>query len=405
METLEFKVVADEEEAKAVWEQFSPHKTIDDEWDFRDIWTREFSFPFHFIVGYDRDKPVGLLPLTLNTVKGLGAKYLNMHQPFLEFFGGIDIDDTRVWVVPEHEYAVSDFLRQITMPAKLTYLQQPYRFDSDEAIYYLDRFELDLRPFPDISAFMRNNLDGRSRQRLGNRLRRIEKSYTVQVKEGTEEHLETLFQLNIGRFGERSSFHMEQRRNAFRAFLKRFDTDLFCIHLDREVKAVSMSIVYNTNYTTLSIGYDINVRDLSKYLIVTQMKRAMELGCTKFDAGKGDNGSGTLWACGSTLFDFARGRPPVYKRRAKRPSVFADAWCKVMFLALVRRLQVQRRIRGSGGRHEDVLDIRHVAPGGRGGLLRGAPALASVHVCRVPVPPVVGWGDCLVRAVTLGGLV
>ena len=45
--------------------------------------------------------------------------------------------------------------------------------------------------------------------------------------------------------------------------------------------------------------------------------------------------------------------------------------------------------------HDDVLDIRNVAPGGRGGLLRGAPALASVHVCRVPVPPVVRCGDRL----------
>ena len=53
-------------------------------------------------------------------------------------------------------------------------------------------------------------------------------------------------------------------------------------------------------------------------------------------------------------------------------------------------------------RDDDVLDLRHVAPGGRGGLLRGAPALASVHVRRVPVPPVVRRGDRLERAVMLG---
>ena len=53
-------------------------------------------------------------------------------------------------------------------------------------------------------------------------------------------------------------------------------------------------------------------------------------------------------------------------------------------------------------RHDNVLDLRHVATGGRGGLLRGAPALASVHVRRIPVPPVVRWGDRLERAVMLG---
>jgi delta 1-pyrroline-5-carboxylate dehydrogenase len=59
----------------------------------------------------------------------------------------------------------------------------------------------------------------------------------------------------------------------------------------------------------------------------------------------------------------------------------------------------------SSTRDDDVLDLRHVAPGGRGGLLRRGPALARVHVRRVPVPPVVRWGDRLERAVMLGRLV
>ena len=52
-------------------------------------------------------------------------------------------------------------------------------------------------------------------------------------------------------------------------------------------------------------------------------------------------------------------------------------------------------VRTSSRRDDDVLDVRHVAPSGRGGLLRGALALPSVHVRRVPVPPVVRWSDRL----------
>src|SRR5881397_2748992 len=63
------------------------------------------------------------------------------------------------------------------------------------------------------------------------------------------------------------------------------------------------------------------------------------------------------------------------------------------------------RMAGVTGLRDDVLDVRHVAPGGGGGLRRAAPALASVQVGRVPVPPVVWRGDRLERAVTFGGLV
>ena len=60
---------------------------------------------------------------------------------------------------------------------------------------------------------------------------------------------------------------------------------------------------------------------------------------------------------------------------------------------------------GSRGRHDDVLDLRHVAVGGRRGLAGAASALPGVHVGRVPVPPVVRRGDPLVPVVTFSRLV
>src|SRR5207302_8384330 len=47
----------------------------------------------------------------------------------------------------------------------------------------------------------------------------------------------------------------------------------------------------------------------------------------------------------------------------------------------------------------------HVPSGGRGCLVGRVPTLPGVHVCRVPVPPVVRWGDRLEGAVMVGGLV
>src|SRR3954447_22409690 len=52
----------------------------------------------------------------------------------------------------------------------------------------------------------------------------------------------------------------------------------------------------------------------------------------------------------------------------------------------------------SSGNH-DTARLLHVAPGGRGGLVGVEPALASLQVRAVPVPPVVLRGDGLVGAV------
>src|SRR3954470_4474976 len=60
---------------------------------------------------------------------------------------------------------------------------------------------------------------------------------------------------------------------------------------------------------------------------------------------------------------------------------------------------------GSGRRHDDVLDLGHVAVGGRRGVVGGTSALPGVQVRRVPVPPVVRRGGPLVLIVALGRLV
>jgi hypothetical protein len=290
MSRLLFKVIEDPAEAKVFWDLFSPKKTIDDEWDFRDIWTKSYNFPFHFIVEFDGEKPVGLLPLQRNTLKGLSPKLLAMDVPFLEFFAGLDTDNNRVFINKEYENCIPQFLQEIKEPTVLSSLKEPCLVDGKEAEHYLYRYELDLVKLPTFESFMQTNLDGVSRQRLINRLNKIDKTYKAEIRDGGKEDLERMFQLSIERFGERSSFNMPDRQQIYRELLERFDVDLMTIVLDNEVKAVSFAIVHNGTYTTINVGYDYDVRDLSKLLVVTQIKRAMDKKSTVFDAGQGDNG-------------------------------------------------------------------------------------------------------------------
>lgn len=290
MNSLTFHIISDETDAKALWDQFSPAKTIDDDWKFRDTWTESYAFPFHFIVGYDGDKAIGLLPLQQNTLKGLGPKLTKMDEPYLEFFGGIDTDDNDVLVLPGYEEYKPEFLKQIKTPAFLSSLKNEYRIEGGETEFYIDRFELDLTKFPTFDDFMQANLDGVSRQRLINRTNKIQRNYKVEVIDAKHEELDLLFDFSIKRFGDRSSFNRPDRRAIFKHLLERFEVDLFKITLDGKPAAMSFAFLYKGSYITLNIGYDYDIRDISKLLVVTQIQRAIEKGCTRFDAGQGENG-------------------------------------------------------------------------------------------------------------------
>lgn len=287
---ITFQIIEDPVEAKNMWELFSPHKRIDHEWEFRDAWTQDYDFPFHFIVGYDDDKPIGLLPLQLNTLKGLGPKLLNMQTPYLEFFAGIDTDENDVWILPEYKQYKNDFFRQVKKPAVLTSLTQAYEFDGQKAEYYLDRFELDLIKNPDINTYLQQAFDGKGRSRLKGRVKKMEKNYAVEIKQGEASDLELLFAFSTNRFGERSSFTMPDRQAIYKRLMDRCKIDLLVFELNGEKKAVSFGLIYKNIYTTVNLGYDTTIRDLLKVLVYWRIERAQEQGYEIFDVGQSDNG-------------------------------------------------------------------------------------------------------------------
>ncbi len=290
MNTLKFNVITDLAEAKTMWELFSPQNTIDDEWRFRYAFYKYLHFPLHFIVGYDGEKPVGLLPLQLNTNQGMSTVRFQMNEPFLEFFGGIDTDDNKVFILPEYQKCIPDFLQQVTTAAVLAPLADQYSVADNQATYYTDKFVVDLKGLTNLDMFLDKNFQGKSRRRLRGKINHFYKNYKIEIKKGTESDLELLFALNIKRFGTNSAFHMEHRKQLFRDLVKLYTADIFTIVIDDKPKAVSLSLVHKGTYSGLNSGYDYAMNDLGKFVFITKIQRAIEMGCAVFDAGKNDNG-------------------------------------------------------------------------------------------------------------------
>lgn len=290
MNPLEFNIIENIDEALRIWELFSSHQTIDDEWNFRYTFVKDLNFPFHFIVGLDQNKPVGLLPLQLNTLKGLGPKLLHMNKPFLEFFGGIDTDNNQVLLHPAYLERAEEFINQIKIPAVLTSLLNKYKVNGSEADFETDKFEVNLENLTNFEGFLDLNFSGKSKGKLINKIRYVHKNYQVEVKAGKKDDLDLLFEYSIRKFNDKSSFNMEDRRKIYADLFESFPTDLFTIYLDGVPKAVAFCIIYKKTYILLNVGYDHDNRDIGKLLVATQIQRAIDKGCTKYDAGKGDNG-------------------------------------------------------------------------------------------------------------------
>lgn len=287
---LNFKIFTDPAECKKLWEEFSHNKTLDDNWDFRMAWVKDLDFKLHFIAGFEGETPVGLLPLQENTNTGISKKVLHTEKPFLEFFGGVDTDSNIIFLKPGYEELKEEFLSRIQTYTILSDLAEPLNFKGKEAEHYNDKFILDLTQFQSFEDFLAKNFDGKSRQRLKNRINKLYKEFNVQMEQGTEEDLEKMFGFSIKRFGEDSSFNMPYRREVFKSLFANFETDFFVIKLNGVVHAASFGIKKGDTYTSINNGYELEVRDLAKILAATQIRRAMEAGFKIYDGGKGENG-------------------------------------------------------------------------------------------------------------------
>jgi CelD/BcsL family acetyltransferase involved in cellulose biosynthesis len=287
---MQFEVISDINQARRLWEEFSPHSEIDDEWEFRHTFMKYLDFPLRFVVASESGQPVGLLPLQFNTGKGPTPQSFAHQSDFLEFFGGDDTDNNRVWAKTGHEAAVAALLEQIREPAVLAPLAGPCEVRGKAAEVYTHKYTSDLSGMTGFADFLARHLDGKSRGKLAQKIARVERDAEVTIEDVGPEGLDGLFEYNQSRFGAASSFGWDYRKQVFRDLMSLYDHDVFRIMIDGEVKAVSFALIFKGWYLGMNIGYDYDVRDLGKFAAATQIERAIARGCTTYDSGKGDGG-------------------------------------------------------------------------------------------------------------------
>ena len=106
--SLSFKVIKDLSQAKAIWQQLSPQKTLWDDWDFSYCFYKYYNWELFFYTGYLDGQIVGVLPLQYNPEK-----------KFLEFFGGNYMEENKILVKKDCQQFIPDFYKQVDKEAEL----------------------------------------------------------------------------------------------------------------------------------------------------------------------------------------------------------------------------------------------------------------------------------------------
>jgi len=290
MQNLTFQLITDFNEAKEWWNKFAYGETIYSNWDFRNCFytswdRRKPSAEIRFYVGYFKDEPVGLMPLQYN-----------QEEKYLEFFGGSYMEDNQIYIKPGYEKYLPEFYDQIKEKAKLEYIIGHDEFT--KKLKFKDwKYVLPLTGMKSHLDYVEKYFHGETKKKLKKRLKKVPEENKIEVVFNNFADIELLFQYNIEKFKNDSSFVWPGRKEAFRELLKPpFHPYLMTFLVNGQKQAVSLGILHNGVYESFNTGVSADaVYNLSSYIHVKKIDHAIELGAKLFDAFTGDYGWKENW--------------------------------------------------------------------------------------------------------------
>jgi len=297
---IQFKIESNQEICQKLWEKFSPHVYLYDEWEYRYCFHKYTNYPFNFIVGLVEGQEIGILPLVYDSDEG-----------YLDFFGGFAMEYNKVFIIKGFEQYTNFFYSNIKDSVFLSEIdpvdQVINGFESD-----LDTYYLDVSGFLVFDDFLNNNFAAVYRKSLNRAIRKVE-SLGVKIVFNQVLDLEVLFSLNKKRFStdeDKSSFFNAHEEQIFRDLVKiGIPWEIMSIIIDDKIVAVSLSMFFNKRYYYLMNGADVvGYPNLGTYLNLMNIKRAIERKDKVIDFGYHDCNWKKLWhLTPNNLYKYKRG--------------------------------------------------------------------------------------------------
>jgi hypothetical protein len=285
------EIITSLSECKKLWEKFRKDENIWTEWDIVLAFYDEKIHAPHFILLKDGTKEVGLITLWLDKRDN---KYTH--------FGGERMENRSFWVEDKYHSVISEILPPDT-----------YLFDMNEksvtkALSANPKFEKligekDTRYFLNLEKINKIDeyLERFGKKHKKNLLRdlKILEQTNYKLIWDTRSHADTFMNLSKTRFKDDCDFHDEDNRQEMISFLNHLEKEKMLhsllIEIDGKIEGAEIAVKYKDKYYVINGGFNANIQNLGKLLIIEHIKKAIELNLGQIDFLVGDSGWKKLW--------------------------------------------------------------------------------------------------------------
>lgn len=293
---MEFRVETDLSQCQKLWQEFSPQFYLFDLWEYRFCFYQGYGYSPYFIVGKEKGKVIGILPLWFERKEG-----------YYTFFGGTFPEPNTFFI--KEKAKIAKFLEQTPKETKLKYIASSeagyYRFKESGPKFYLEmsRYNQDVDQF--ISSFSKKH-----RKNLRYDLRQLQKQ-KYSFRYNYLEDFEKMVSLNQKRFEKTSDFNEMEMVKSMKILMETADKqaklNLVSVMINDQVQAVELAVIYNHCYYVLCGGHNLEIENIGKLLIIEHIKNALNKNISKLDFLSTDSGWKKLWHLETeTLFEFSR---------------------------------------------------------------------------------------------------
>lgn len=299
--SIQFKIASDVNQCEKLWRMFHP-AIVDfwDLWEARSCFLAEMNNKLHFVVGYEGDEVIGVLPLCLNEERGY---YTAIGNEFPEHNKLLLKDKKTAQAFFDHapeKIAIECIDQKET--AQFPF-QESYR------TYFLN-----LEQFATIDDYLqtfspkhRKNLNYDVNQALKTGLK-----VKLQHDDPGGILLDAIAKFNIERFGGESSFvekgYKESMRNLIELAVKMGILHMISIEHNQVPVAAEFAILFQDVYTVLMGGSDPKIKNLSKLLIYKHIEHSFDLKAGKLDFMAGADAWKQLWNFSSEMmYEYKKG--------------------------------------------------------------------------------------------------
>lgn len=288
------EIITDISECKKLWEKFRKDTNIWTEWDIVLSFFDEKIHRPHFIILKDENegnKEVGLITL-----------WLDLRDNKYTHFGGERMENRTFWVdekyLPEIKNALPSQTYLFDMNGeqikKILELSPDFRVILGEKD---KRFFLDLRKIKKIEDYL-ERFGKKHKKNLLRDLKLLENT-NYSLKWTKENNIDKFVELSKARFKEDSDFNDEDNHKEMKSFTTYLEEKnmlhTLLVEINGQIKGAELAVKYKDNYYVINGGYNPEIKNLGKLLIIEHIKKAIELNSKEIDFLVGDTGWKELW--------------------------------------------------------------------------------------------------------------